>query len=84
MASFYSLAINNIALHIKNNPAPIGTDANENHITAFEAATILSIVFCKNKEEIVYDIVGTIEIGTYNDNEPNDLADGGMGCHFND
>ena len=63
-----NVCIFTLATYIKSNPAPTGTDINENHITAFEAATILSIVFCKNKEEIVYDIVGTIEIGTYNDN----------------
>lgn len=51
------MCINNIARHIVNNPANENGDNSESHITAFEASYILSIAFCKAKEEIIMDIV---------------------------
>ena len=54
----YQMCINNVAIHIMNNPPnDVGKPQNPNHVTAFEAASILSIAFCKAKEEIVHDIV---------------------------
>lgn len=60
--TFYQMAINNTASHI-NSPANrakvLGTDLTEAPMTAFQVSEVLAIVFCKNKEEILQDILNT-------------------------
>ena len=58
--TFYQFAIGNIARHLKSpeNKAKVNlSDTSEPPVTAFQASEILAIVFCKNKEEIMQDIV---------------------------
>jgi hypothetical protein len=53
--SVYQMAINNVARYIRAH----GADGHEptEVVTAFEASTILSIAFCKSKEEVISDIL---------------------------
>ena len=57
----YQMCINNASGYIKRNKAMITQlnheVPNPNAIDAFEFAKILSVCFCKAKEEIVMDIV---------------------------
>ena len=55
-ATPYQMAINNVARYIRNHPAG-GRDDSE-VVTAFEASTVLSIAFCKSKEEMLASAVG--------------------------
>lgn len=58
--TFYQFAIGNVARHLKSpeNLAKInGEDINEAGMNAFAASEVLAIVFCKNKEEIMQDII---------------------------
>lgn len=58
--TFYQFAIGNVARHLKSpeNVAKVKmTDISEPPMTAFQASEVLAIVFCKNKEEIMQDIV---------------------------
>lgn len=48
----YQMCINNAASYIQD------TTGTENCIDAFTFSSVLSICFCKDKEEIIHDIVG--------------------------
>ena len=49
----YQMAINNVARHIMMNPATLdGTNLN-----AFTASHVLGIAFCKEKIEVIGDII---------------------------
>jgi len=50
----YQMVVNNVARFIRDNPA---TDERSAPIDAFSAASVLSVGFCKSKEEILMDIV---------------------------
>ena len=58
--AFYQLSINDVARHIRSseNMALVQSqDPTNPPMTAFGAAAVLAIVFCKNQGEIVHDIV---------------------------
>ena len=60
--SVYGMAINNVANYVNNtlskDAKPDGYDKKEPAaFDVFEASSVLSVVFCKNKEEIVADII---------------------------
>ena len=58
----YKMTINNIANYIKDSaPQDAEKDGYDKRETvafdAFEAASVLSVAFCKSKEEVLIDII---------------------------
>jgi hypothetical protein len=51
----YQMAINNVARAIRNQHL-IGSE--EPTVNAFDASEILALAFCKNKVEVLADIIG--------------------------
>ena len=52
LLAIYNMCINNLKSHIEKHP---GHD--EDNLTAFEMSSVVAICFCKDKEEVISDLI---------------------------